>query len=112
VALLTFVGCSLLNRTGPDVTCADLQEGAINACSDGIIATCANGVVTWNVCQDSAACTEAWQYPNDFRCNQTDIIPLLTASSATAGLIRVEDHSSPPLSRADHTKLSQPRPEN
>jgi hypothetical protein len=62
------VSCSLLNRTGPDVSCADLQNGAINACKDGIIASCISGQVTYQVCTDSSDCDQSWQTPGAYVC--------------------------------------------
>jgi hypothetical protein len=37
-------GCSTFNREGPEVTCEDLDGGFTNACRDGIIASCEEGV--------------------------------------------------------------------
>jgi len=48
--LVTVLGCSLLNREGPNDTCQDLAWGAINDCREGIIATCHNGAMAWKVC--------------------------------------------------------------
>lgn len=63
--------CSLQNREGPDVTCADLECGRINACQDGIIAQCLDGVtVRYHVCNstDNDLCDESWQIDGQFRC--------------------------------------------
>ena len=62
VALLSVVlaclvaSCSLLNREGPDVTCADLRNGALKACENGIVASCINGKVEWEVCDGIEDC--------------------------------------------------------
>lgn len=69
------LACSSLNRSGPDVTCVDLQNGAENACSEGIIATCSAGRVDWAVCGDKGACEAAWQTGGRYRCAQTDPLP-------------------------------------
>jgi hypothetical protein len=63
--------CSLQNVEGPDVTCADLECGRINACEDGIIAQCADGkTVRYHVCKSSGEdiCDEEWQTPGQFTC--------------------------------------------
>jgi hypothetical protein len=62
---------SRLNREGPDVTCSDLQNGAVNACSEGIIASCGNGSrVTYEVCDDMDACEAIWQTKGAYSCRQ------------------------------------------
>ena len=64
-------GCSLQNQDGPDVTCADLECGRVNACRDGIIAQCLDGQnVRYVVCDDDddALCDERWQTPGAYRC--------------------------------------------
>ncbi len=63
--------CSLQNLDGPDVTCADLECGRINACEDGIIAQCSDGkTVKFHVCKSSGEniCEEDWQTYGEFRC--------------------------------------------
>lgn len=81
VGTLLFVGaCSLLNREGPDVTCADLQNGASNACADGIIATCSNGTIAYKVCDEKSACSTPWQTSGRYRCTETEPAPNLVAS--------------------------------
>lgn len=72
-ALLLPLACSLQNHEGPDVTCEDLECGRINACADGIIAQCADGVtVKFHVCTSSAAdvCEEDWQVHDQYRCTE------------------------------------------
>lgn len=96
----SFVGaCSLLNQEGPDVSCQNLDCGRINACQDGIIAQCADGLtVKYRVCGASDLCKEAWQITGQFRCSEeaTDCEgcrpertgcgdPTLTTSSSTTG---------------------------
>jgi hypothetical protein len=63
--------CSKSNQEGPDVTCADLQCGKINACQEGIIAQCADGVnVRWHACaSDPELCGYDWQIPGQYRCD-------------------------------------------
>jgi hypothetical protein len=64
-------GCSLQNHDGPEVSCADLQCGRINACRDGIIAHCLDGkTVRYTVCTEGAAdiCEKDWQNEGAFRC--------------------------------------------
>lgn len=79
--LLTFTllsACSLSNREGPDVTCADLDNGIRNACTEGIIATCsAPSKVAFLVCSDEDACSASWQSAGQYRCNETDSLPTL-----------------------------------
>lgn len=83
VATLLIVGaCSLLNREGPDVSCADLANGAANACADGIIATCSNGSVTYKVCDEKSACSAPWQTAGRYRCTETEPAPNLVASAS------------------------------
>jgi hypothetical protein len=72
--------CSLLNRDGPDASCADLQNGAANACADGIIATCSNGSITYKVCNEKSACSAPWQTAGRYRCTETEPAPNLVAS--------------------------------
>lgn len=67
--------CSVLNRDGPDATCANLDDGAKNACADGIIATCTAGEVRWHVCDDEKACEQAWQVEGQYRCADSDPFP-------------------------------------
>jgi hypothetical protein len=73
-AVLSAAACfSRLNREGPNVTCADLQNGLINACSEGIIASCADGThVTYEVCDDKDACGASWQTRGAYSC--TDLL--------------------------------------
>ena len=82
---LMLSACSLQNREGPNVTCADLEDGAINACSEGIIATCEKGSMTWQACESDDVCDEAWQTPNKYRCNSTDAAPSLEADPSNTG---------------------------
>lgn len=76
-ALVSAAACSMLNREGPTTSCADLKAGTINACKEGIIATCAtNGTkVEYNVCTEDIGTTSAekiceanWQVPGKFQC--------------------------------------------
>jgi hypothetical protein len=65
-----FLACSLSNREGPDVTCADLECGRINACEQGIIAQCADGkTVRYHVCSEKKTCEATWQKPGEYRCD-------------------------------------------
>ena len=77
--------CSLLNREGPGVSCADLQNGAENACLDGIVATCVNGTMRYKVCSGKSACGASWQTPGRFRCEESEALPVLTASDPDGG---------------------------
>lgn len=66
--------CSTGNHEGPDPTCQDLQCGRINACNDGIIASCLDGkTVKWHVCLENARdiCDEDWQTVGQFKCEET-----------------------------------------
>lgn len=67
-------GCSLTNRSGPDVTCADLQ-GGVNACADGIIASCLDGALVYEVCTEERydvapedLCGGSWQIDGAYSC--------------------------------------------
>ncbi len=70
--LLVAGGCSVLNREGPDVNCEDLRNGAVNACADGIIASCDDGSnMTYRLCDDEDACGESWQVDGLYRCEES-----------------------------------------
>jgi hypothetical protein len=62
--------CSGENQEGPLVTCADLQCGRINACQEGIIAQCSDGVtVRYHACSsEKTLCEAEWQVPGQYRC--------------------------------------------
>lgn len=61
--------CSLQNQVGPNVTCADLQCGKVNACEQGIIAQCVDGKsVKYRVCGSSNICGETWQITGQYKC--------------------------------------------
>ena len=63
--------CSLQNQVGPNVTCADLMCGQVNACEDGIIAQCVDGhTVKYRVCGSNNICGETWQVTGQYRCAQ------------------------------------------
>lgn len=87
IAPLVFVviACSMLNREGPNVTCADLGDGATNACADGIIATCSAGEMRWRVCEDEKACEQSWQVDGGFRCAESDPVPSPGPSGGSGG---------------------------
>ena len=71
--VVAMAACSLGNREGPNVTCADLQCGKINACQDSIIAQCVDGVtVKYHVCipDKPDVCSADWQVPGQFKCDQ------------------------------------------
>jgi len=68
---LAGTSCSALNREGPDVTCDDLRNGEVNACKDGIIATCVGDRVVYRVCDDSKACDQDWQLPGAYICGES-----------------------------------------
>lgn len=62
--------CSLQNQEGPDVTCADLKCGQVNACENGIIAQCVDGItVKYRVCSGDDVCGETWQITGQFKCS-------------------------------------------
>lgn len=77
-------GCSVLNRAGPEDTCAGLQNGAVNDCRDGIIATCIGAQVTYRVCDDKSACEQSWQTPGAYRCGQSDPPPQFAGTTCSA----------------------------
>ncbi len=71
IASALLAACSLDNIEGPDVTCADLECGRINACREGIIAQCADGqTVRFHVCKSTGEdiCDEDWQVADQYRC--------------------------------------------
>ena len=71
--LVTASTCSLGNKEGPDVTCESLQCGKINACREGIIASCADGeTVKFHVCLSTGEdiCEEDWQVSGQFKCDE------------------------------------------
>lgn len=76
VLAVTLAACSSLNREGPSVTCADLKAGSVNACKQGIIASCKDGnAVSYQVCTDGnnpeSLCEASWQVPGAYQCQQT-----------------------------------------
>jgi hypothetical protein len=87
--------CSLSNREGPDVSCADLQNGRYNACREGIIAYCKDGVtVKYKVCTEDfeegnetvdadEICEVYWQVEGEFRCMRSE--PLCFGCNPDAG---------------------------
>lgn len=93
LAALSFAACSGSNREGPLVTCEDLECGRINACEEGIIAGCVDGVVRYHVCSttnDPDICAGSWQTPGAFRCDQNALDcegcnPLLPACGGGSG---------------------------
>jgi hypothetical protein len=69
VFLLLDQACSLQNQVGPNVTCADLMCGKVNACEQGIIAQCSDGkTVIYRVCGSSNICGETWQMTGQYKC--------------------------------------------
>lgn len=63
------VACSLQNQEGPAVSCQDLECGRINACEQGIIAQCVDGVtVVYRVCGTEDVCAETWQVTGQYKC--------------------------------------------
>ena len=84
LAVLYVGACSILNRDGPEVTCADLDNGAFNACKEGVIATCANGQIEYEGCSSDKACEATFQEAGRYRCALTDDIPVGTTSSSNA----------------------------
>lgn len=76
MAACAMASCSSLNREGPPVTCADLNGGAVNACQQGIIASCKDGkTVTYQVCTDGTnpdqVCGDTWQVKGRYQCTQS-----------------------------------------
>lgn len=70
-AVVAAASCSDANREGPDVTCEDLECGRVNACEQGIIASCVDGTnVRWHVCSVPEACEAGWQIPGQYRCGE------------------------------------------
>lgn len=70
---LTVPGCSLkISSLGPppDVQCADLYDGKVNACANGIIARCSSGTVSYEGCGDKGICEQSWQVSGAWRCDE------------------------------------------
>jgi hypothetical protein len=65
--------CSSSNTEGPEVTCAELQCGRINACKSSIIAACPDGEnVVYHVCGAATAgdvCGQYWQVEGEYKCD-------------------------------------------
>jgi len=59
------------------------MDGQVNACAEGIIATCKGDKVTWKVCDGESACEADWQVEGAFRCSQSEPMPELTEQSGT-----------------------------
>lgn len=115
--LLSFLiasACSLLNRQGPDVTCTELYDGAINACEEGIIATCIGGNVHYAVCDDPNACQEPWQLAGAYRCSTGDPPAVLVnpASDPTAPQGPASTPAPLPVSPGPNPAPSTPAPSN
>lgn len=87
LAALLITGClySKANREGLDLSCAELQDGAANACAQGIITSCEFGVIQYRVCSDDTACEGTWQQQGRFRCDQMDAPPDLALTSGAGG---------------------------
>lgn len=81
-ACLILGSCSAFNREGPDVTCADLGHGALNACREGIITSCNNGSETYRVCKKESVCEATWQIPGGYRCEESEAMPYLSSTSS------------------------------
>lgn len=85
ILLAAIPTCSYSNHEGPDVTCEQLECGRLNACKDGIIASCLDGqTVKYFVCYENALdiCGEDWQTPGQYRCEENN--PDCTSCSPTA----------------------------
>lgn len=76
VGLCVLAACSLANREGPNVTCADLGNGATNACEEGILATCIGNEITYRVCDEESVCSQSWQVAGAYRCSNTESTPM------------------------------------
>ena len=92
------LGCSGLNRVGPDVTCEDLAQGARNACAEGIIASCLGNSVQFVSCAKEGACEEPWQEAGAFRCRRDGSPPV---SNAALGAVNPDVSSSGGAGMAD-----------
>ena len=77
--LFVALACSVLNRDGPTSTCRDLGNGATTACQNGIIASCIDGQMSYQVCAEQNACNEPWQVSGSFVCDEGDPLPASTA---------------------------------
>ncbi len=100
-ALLVPFGCSLLNRHGPEVDCGDLQDGAVNACSDGIIASCVDGDIKYRVCEEDIQgvsaddiCEASWQEEGAFKCAPDDLPGGSGPAKLTVGSVSIRSDSN------------------
>ena len=89
-AALGALSCSSLNREGPLVTCAELQGGSVNACHDGIIASCTGGkTVTYEVCtagnSPEQICAQSWQTQGAYQCAQSSTNADSNVGSSSGG---------------------------
>jgi cysteine-rich repeat protein len=84
-------GCSELNREGPLVSCEQLGGGRLNACQDGIIATCESGEVRYQVCPDAKACEASWQSGGAYRCGEADSFPEACGNGVKTGAESCDD---------------------
>ena len=83
VAGLFLAGClySSKNREGLELSCADLQNGSVNACQDGIITSCQLSATQYRVCDNEKTCSESWQTAGRFRCEQDESLPALVLTT-------------------------------
>lgn len=89
--LVIVAGCSLENREGVDLTCAELEHGRINACQDGIITSCVAGTVHYRVCPEEEICSEPWQQPNAYRCSIGENLPSGGTGGTHSGSARLDE---------------------
>ncbi len=68
--------CSLFNREGIELTCEQLENGAKNACQEGIITSCVEGEVVYRVCELESACKQPWQVRDAFGCGESETVTL------------------------------------
>lgn len=105
---LVTVACSSLNREGPNVTCADLQGGAINACQQGIIASCRDGKkVTYQVCTNDVGdttaeqlCSASWQTKGAYKCEHSGASDAGGTAPTDTGVTTPPDSGGPACSKA------------
>lgn len=85
VLLAALAACSLRNREGLDLSCDQLQGGAVNACGDGVITACVAGSVVYKVCDDADACSADWQSPGRYGCSAEEAAAFKPSPTGTGG---------------------------
>ncbi len=104
-AAVVVSGCSFFNRDAPDASCASLENGAKNDCGQGIVVSCVEGTIAYEVCTDEVdgvapedLCDAPWQIADAYRCTPVAImvvagVELKNDSNSDSALSPGEDAS-------------------